>query len=452
MGVVLVACLVVAGVGVAALRAIDRPAPASQVAVPQATPPSSQRAPAAASPATPAPEAAAAATGGRITFVDPDGRLGTLAPDGSDKRMLSDAGWRYQFPAWAPDGRHVAAVGSDGQRGVVRVFLDEPRAQQVEVYGSRSQAPFYLYWSPDGRQVSFLANARRGIGLWLAPADGRQDARLLANGQPFYWDWTDDSTQMLVHTGLVGEDAALGFIDLDGDALGDRIAQPGLFQAPGLSADERFLAYGDARNRAFSVIVENRQNGRRSSTPHTGLLALSWSPTGSVLAFTSPRTPQASFVGPLRVLNADTGEVRTLVDDAVTGFFWSPTGQSIAYLTVEPDSSSPGAGRPAGLAAIASQPGAQGSHPEIRVRLSVVDVADGQRRLLTSFQPSDLFVTQFLPFFDQYALSHRLWSPDGDALVVPMVETSGREAIYIVPTDGRAPQRIVDGSMASWSH
>ena len=93
----------------------------------------------------------------------------------------------------------------------------------------------------------------------------------------------------------------------------------------------------------------------------------------------------------------------------------------------------------------------QQDHPEIRLKLWVVDVADGKQRLLTSFKPTDLFVTQFLPYFDQYALSHRIWSPAGDAVVLPMVEAGGREAVYVVPTDGRPLQRLVDGSMAFWS-
>ena len=394
----------------------------------------------------------AVVSSGRIAFVDPDGRIGTVAPDGAaDARLLSGAGWRYQFPAWSPDGRQIAAIGSNGEQGAVRVFSDEPAAKETEVYGSRTQSPFYLYWSPDGRQVSFLANARRGIGLWLAPADGQAEARQLASGQPFYWDWAADSTQLLVHSGTLGDDARLGFIDTNGDASGDSIAEPGLFQAPGLSSDGRFLAFAGVQDRDLRVVVEDRQTGERKSAEHTGLVALSWSPTENLLAFTSPRAAQAAFIGPLRLLDATTGEAQVLVNDAVAGFFWSPDGRSIAYLTLESGSTSPGASRPSGLAAVAGSRNLQQDHPDIRLKLWVVDVADGKQRLLTSFKPTGLFITQFLPFFDQYALSHRIWSPAGDAIVLPLVEASGREAVYVVPTDGRALQRLVDGSMAFWS-
>ena len=96
-----------------------------------------------------------------------------------------------------------------------------------------------IYWSPDDAQVSFLANDRSGLALWRAHASGAQPARKLAEGQPFYWDWTADSQQLLVHSGWLGAEARLGFIDTNGNAVGDDLATPGLFQAPGIAADGR---------------------------------------------------------------------------------------------------------------------------------------------------------------------------------------------------------------------
>jgi TolB protein len=62
-----------------------------------------------------------------------------------------------------------------------------------------------------------------------------------------------------------------------------------------------------------------------------------------------------------------------------------------------------------------------------------------------------LFVSQFLPFFDQYALSHRLWSPDSSALVLP-ARVEGASQIMLFPADGGEPRPVAPGSMAFWSH
>ncbi len=385
----------------------------------------------------------------RIAFVDSAGRLGTVAPDGSDSRLLTAVGATYQFPAWAPDGSRIAAVGMDGSEAGVYLWADEANARRDDLFTSGMQAPIYLYWAPDGRQVSFLANDRSGLGLWLAAADGAAPARQIANGQPFYWDWSQSGDQLFVHSGGVGRNARLAFLDAGNEQAGENVANPGQFQAPGISHNGRYLAYGQSQRGRFAVAVEDRESGQRSTVPHVGLAALGWSPTTQRLAWTSPRADQLTFAGPLRIMDAQTGEVTTLVQDTVVGFFWSPDGQHIAYLTPTAGADNPGAARPAGLTALSPLPAAQ--RGRLSFRLWVVDVASGQQRLLSTFRPSEVFLGQFIPFFDQYALSHRLWSPASDAIVLPMVSAEGASGIYVVSVESGQATRVADGSMAFWS-
>jgi hypothetical protein len=44
-----------------------------------------------------------------------------------------------------------------------------------------------------------------------------------------------------------------------------------------------------------------------------------------------------------------------------------------------------------------------------------------------------------------------LWSPASDALVLPMLDSSGAAGIYVVPVQGGAAVRVAEGTMASWS-
>jgi TolB protein len=393
-----------------------------------------------------------------IAFIDTDGQLGIVANDGSDRRMLTSDGVRYQFPAWAPDGRRIAAIGSDGWRGSVRIVEDGlggGEDQPQELYSSAERSPFYLYWSPDGQQVSFLANDRGGIALHLVPADGSQESRVLTRGQPMYWDWTSNSDQLLVHSGGSSENARLGFIDTTGAPVGLQVPAPGFFQAPGISASGRYLAFAAIEGRELQVVAQASQGSQRIQVPHQGIAAMTWSPVEDLLAFTSPQVQAPASFGPLRVLDADTGQVRTLANEVVLAFFWAPDGRSIAYLTLESRSGAPGALRP-WVPAPTSSHGQLVARPlqsarEARVRLSVVDVATGERRVLTSFRPTSLFVSQFLPFFDQYALSHRIWSPDSRFLVLPMLEGESREVITVISAEDGSTTPVADGSMAFWS-
>lgn len=84
-----------------------------------------------------------------------------------------------------------------------------------------------------------------------------------------------------------------------------------------------------------------------------------------------------------------------------------------------------------------------------QLELRVVMVATGDDHALTTFTPTPLFVGQFLPFFDQYALSHSVWAPDSSAVVLPMFSEAGPQ-IVVVPLEG---ERTVLGSgeMPFWS-
>lgn len=403
--------------------------------------------------AAPAPAAAVAVN--RIVLVDPEGRLATAAPDGSDLRVLTPDGPSYQFPAWSPDASRVAATGGDDERGLVVVVADRLGATPTTLYESALRPPFYLYWSPDGRQVSFLANEptggpRPGIALHLAPADGSADSRVVQTGQPFYWQWTADSSRLLIHVGGAGRDARLGFLDLSNGTAQANLTTPGFFQAPGISPSGRWLSFAEAADAGSQVVALRLADGQRHTVPHRGLAAMSWSPTADLLAFISPAADGPFFFGPLRLLDVETGAVDTLTNETVLAFFWSPDGRTIAYLTRNDDSPRP----QANASSVLVGNGRPQGHPAVLLRLALVDVASGARQTLATFQPTAVFLTQFIPFFDQYALSHRLWSPASDALVLPMVDEGGQEGIYVVSAAGEtAGERrfVAPGSMAFWS-
>lgn len=400
-------------------------------------------------PARPLSADEAASSTGRIAVITPDGGLVTVAPDGSDVRGLGLPGVRYQFPAWSGDSSRLAVIANDGTQAAIQVVNDNVTPDAIELYGSGINPPFYLYWSPDDGQVSFLANDRSGIALWLAQSDGAQPAGRVAGGQPFYWDWTADSQQLLVHVGGLGAESHLGFIDIDGNAVGDDLATPGLFQTPGIAAGGRYVAFSQAAGEQFEVAIQDTTSGAQSTVRQFGLAAMSWSPAGDQLAFISPSRQQMTFAGPLQVIDAATGETRTLVNDPVGAFFWSPDGKWIATLTQNSGRNSPDAGAAPEFAAAGRAASQQAA--EIVLDLSVVDVASGQTQTLASFRPSDVFLNQFLPYFDQYALSHRLWSPASDALVLPIVDDRGRAGIYVVSLEDGAPARVADGVMGVWS-
>lgn len=397
----------------------------------------------------------------RIVFVDPDGRLATVRPDGLDPRLLTDAGEPALFPAWGPSGERIAAIFATARGGAVRVvdLREGAEPEPTELYRSVREPPFYLYWSPDGARVSFLANhPEGGIALHLADADGERE-RVLALGRPFYWQWAADGSRLLLHSGFGESDARLGFTDAEADTLGENLAAPGYFRAPGISPSGRYVAFGArAADRTGRLVLRPTAadpEGVVRVLPHEGHVAFGWSPTADVLALTSPPEPVPLSFGPIRLLDAATGELRVLTERPAFAFFWSPDGRRIAYLAPPPRT-------PGGQIAGAGPHRVQ-ARPAL-LELRVVEVAPeaageaedgaasgaGRDRALALFAPSQQFLTQFLPYFDQYALSHRLWAPDGSALVVPAVGADGRARVTVVPLEGEA-REIAEGDMAFWN-
>ncbi len=421
----------------------------------------------------------------RIALINLNGELETLSPNGEDRRTLTSGERYFQFPAWSPDGSRIAAVGGTREMAGVFVFADEETAYRRQadphsVFESDQDTPIYCYWSPDNEHLSFVTARAGEQSMELHVASTRGDAvaslvsQPVATGQPCFWDWSLDGKRILLHTGASNDDgSSLTFIDPFNPASNRApIAKPGLFQAPGIARSGRYFAFAQVNRKGEpQLVVDGRHLSQRLVIEHQGIAAMSWSPMRDQLAFISPTEPVRTYYGPLRLLDAGTQDVRTLTEDIVLAFFWSPDGRHIAYFTIANvaeqifDTVLPNpeaAALDGGFLAYETD-GSEDDMEEfeedrvLRLNLWCVNVESGEQHLITTFEPADLFVNQFLPFFDQYALSHRIWSPDGTCVVLPMVkrneEGEDRPVVCVVPMlrHGGRPRIIAEGMMAAWS-
>jgi hypothetical protein len=147
------------------------------------------------------------------------------------------------------------------------------------------------------------------------------------------------------------------------------------------------------------------------------------SPDGGRIAF---QVIEEQSVQPLSVIDVGTGETVEITDAAIAAFFWSPDGERLLYLDPDPD------------------------EEQFRFRWGVWD---GTSSFLTPpFVPSLLFAREYLQFFEQYAQSMSLWSPDGSAFAYPGMNEDGEEGIWIQSArPDRAPVLVADGDFVAWS-
>ena len=426
-----------------------------------------------------------------IVALDRFGALALVDASGHSTVLAGDADVTYGFPAWSPDGSRLALIAEGPTDTSISIVPAHPvpaapSAPPTLIYRSAAAPPFYLSWSPDGRKLSFLANEPNEVSLRIAPSDGGAPVdgsgpgAIIRKGAPLYFDWIG-TDRMLLHVGT-GPTAFLGEVGLDGTPAAPTLASPGDFRPAVISTDSRYLAYARSKlDGPGEVVVTTRDGATGHALTVLGAAAMVFDPRSDRVAFiaaTEPGQTELAFpVGPLRVVDADSGVPRTLIDGSVVAFFWSPDGRALAALLLKPASGGTtaaiqlavaGASRSRQerivAAAASSSPTAAPSatlepsatvapsqRPEFDVHLAFVDVATGAVRSDRVLQPGRRFVSEILPYFDQYALSHRLWAPDGSSFLMPIVTSTGTTELVALSPDGGEPRLTIEGEIGFWS-
>jgi len=411
-----------------------------------------------------------------VVLIDDDGALATVDAAGTSTILAREPGTTFGFPAWSPDGSRIAAIAYGPGGAAISIFAvpaGDRRSSQapspVVVYRSAEVPPFYLYWTPDGRRISFLATEADGISLRVAPADGTAPldggpASVIRQGAPLYFDWIA-ADRLLLHVGS-GAAAFLGEVGSDGAPVAPAVTGSGDFRPAVTGTSGRFMAFVRGTVPSAELVVAARDGSAEHAVPVFGPAALVFGPTGdtvaTIAAVAASPNPLAFPVGPLRLIDAASGATRTLLDGTVVGFFWSPDGRTIATLRLQGGSGSTVADRTIVTAAAALSTPASGASarlasatpaptPGPELHLIFVNVADGALRSDRVVRPTSRFVNEFLPYFDQYALSHRVWAPDSRAILLPLVDDAGRDQLVSLEADGSPSSRVFDGTVGFWS-
>ena len=359
----------------------------------------------------------------RIAIVGRDARIhvGDVNPDGgaADLRALTPPGMRCAWPAWSPDGNSLAysaypAAGGNGH-GSFRVIAQPVSGQAYTFLGDEGRVlgfrahvdeqartiyvnepgtdaiaphtPHYLIWSPDGSKIALIAQRLAGLSLLVADARAAAAPVRMLDGGPLYFCWARDSRRILAHS------RELHYLLELGSPLAAQVPVVSLgYMAPSASPAGEFVALCAEISADSQALLAARLDGGSSEmiAEIDGATGFSWSPDGATLAVARDLDRATGYYGRLFLIDLATGDERLLLTENALSFFWSPDGNMIAY--------------------IAPSRRAEGS-----VRWAVVDIASGARRYLPDFTPSQEQLIMFM-FFDQYAQSHRVWSPDGRML------------------------------------
>ena len=394
----------------------------------------------------------------RIAVVGPDAQIRSYHPDGSDAIPISEGEGFFTWPTWSPNGRSLVFSGvvPDPAGGpTITLFLHDGAGGGTRTVhrGAPGFAGLladgvvhYPLWSPDSSKLAFVAVTREhGLALYLAdPRAGTAPEFVLDQG-PLWSSWSSDSNWLLVHR---GSDHFL--VKKDGGLLIERVhMDSAAYRVPAWRPDRHEVTVllpkiGYGHGLYLGTVTQSGLDVPPAISEVSQGAAFLWSSSGEHLAVADDVTPiryQGTVLyvyRQLRVLDPDQFAAEAQVTDNLLAFFWSPDGSKIAYVT------------------LADRRGT--------LRWTLLDVQSGTTNELVEFTPSPDQLTMF-QFFDQYAYSHLLWSPDSRYLVfsgqssdeassagVNAQQRRQSSKVYVIDTKNvQSVDSIADGVLAFWS-
>ncbi|MEM8924746.1 MAG: hypothetical protein AAGD35_14680 [Actinomycetota bacterium] len=341
---------------------------------------------------------------------------------------------------WSPDGRRLA--WSRSTVGGHEIVVTPADGSPDSVSAAAGPAAIFLQWSAGGERIAYLRNDPGGRGIQIGTAvPGEPAVPLLAAG-PLYLGWSPSAPELALHVSgqqvLRANEAIVAAAEGEDRPGPDIVLETsGGFTAPAW-LDERTVVVAvddglgllDVNSGRVERLLEGGAEIQFVVSPDRRRLA--YHIVGSTPGV-SPIQAQGDGAEPLpglAVLDLDRRVSIPVAEVTPQAFEWSPDGTQLAFLT-----------------------GAGDQGPGLS-RWSFWDGTDITSAPPYTIATRDLAST--LPFFEQYAPSHRRWSPDGRAFVMvgaaaaePSDATSG-VLVHLVGTD-EALVRVANGDYAFWS-
>jgi TolB protein len=384
-----------------------------------------------------------------VAYTAEDGHVYVVPLAGGDARRVSQVAGQVtgeapgpeapapRWPTWSPDASRLAftriLVGPMDTLAASQLWVVSFDGSDLrKVWEATDQEPIYFAWSPNGATIALLVQGEDDLDLVLVDVSGSEAPRRIAQGNPFYFAWSADSKGMFLHIGSGQSGASKPELALVRLGPPDEVRSlgiaPGEFRTPGWSADGRklaFVATGPDGVGAISLVSPEGGDISRVATV-SGQAAFALSADGARIAWGSRSESERLAYDGLEVVTTDGRTRNRVTSDPVAAFFWSPDGRQLAFVTID-----------------------RGSTPLV---WNVADAEGRNPRSLIAFTPTSEQV-RLLAFFDQYAISHGSWSPDGSGLVYAVGQPgdqrsfgfSGPGVVQTVPLDPNGKPRTVIG-------
>ncbi|MDH4074165.1 MAG: hypothetical protein OEV41_13765 [Gammaproteobacteria bacterium] len=237
----------------------------------------------------------------RIVFTssrDGNPEIYTVNIDGTELARLTVDAANDDHAAWSPDGNRIAFTSSTG---------DDSKLVVMNADGSnivRHALPHSVrdpVWTPDGTRITYSGDSGDSMDIWMVDADGGWPLLLFSKpGFEGHPSWTPDGTKLALVSDWFAYDFVWDVFLIDPDGAG------------------------------FAPLTDG------NIFDHMDYLWPSWSPDGARLGVTLSReTSIDRFVAYIGVINRDGTDLAPLIPAAPSSkTSWSPDGTMIAFTSV----------------------------------------------------------------------------------------------------------------------
>ena len=300
-----------------------------------------------------------------------------------------DAGWRagrvFEHSLWP-------ASAPNGEWTMSRVLSDYTALVSIagtEVPGSRTEPPIlmgprlphYALPSPEGGSGCYVVPDGRSLSLKVV-SPGSEEARALLSAAPVFAAWVGDSKWLLAHHG-----ATLSAFHVESGEQRVLSNSASGFRTPACSQEGAFIAWAEVRDGAVHVMASQFGAEPVDVAQFGGGAALGFRPGTRRLFATVAESPETGVFSEVVALDLAGGTPQRVLRGPIVALWWAPTGDR--FTTLHPTYSGDG-----------------------RFQLRIHTAEGTFVRATEGFIPSNDTAT-VVSFFDQYALSHPSWSPDG---------------------------------------
>jgi hypothetical protein len=378
----------------------------------------------------------------RLLISTRDRSIALVDPDGTNELVLhpSEDGLAA-YPIWAPNGERVAwsAVSPESEGEVSFSMISANVDGSNRTTMATPFASYYAAYDSSSTVLAVLGNDTIGQGTALAVGLADRDSsaeRRDGDAPSYYFTWDTTGPGIIAHA----RDGVR--LLTPGETPRTLDVGRGFYQPPLVTGAPGEIVFGQGSDALGAIQVGNfLSGGVRTLATHQGNAWMLMNPDGNQLAVkttgrigepdptTDPVVPDdvPFLVQGIDIIDIQSGSVTRVDDDVPIAFFWSPDGEKLLIADFQP------------LDGISLFQWKLYEGGEVR------DV--GQ-----PFTPSSDFGGRYLPFFDQYAISIDIWSPDSTRFVYPGHNAAGGDGLWVHDLRTDTAKMIYEGgTFAVWS-